>query len=161
MAKKQKLVDLDKTDKAKIARVSVVALASVAIICCILVGCFACSQGPKNVKVPEMTAEQKVSYWKGMADDVLWGPTNDDVLDGLPGPSDAMTHIDIGTGNFVIDFLYMDFSFKTGRVVLSSESGDIVFGETQKWSIKFSEKNEKLFMTVTDSNGVIVYYEQK
>ena len=49
----------------------------------------------------------------------------------------------------------------TGKVVLSSESGDIDFGGDEKWSVKFSEKNEKLFMTVTDSNGVIVYYEQK
>ena len=161
MAKKQKLVDLDSEDKAKIARVSIVALASVAIACCILVGCFACSQAPKNVTAPEMTPEQKATYWKNEATDVLWGPTNEDILDSLYAPSDAKTYIDPGTGNLLIDFLFMDAPFKTGKVILSSESGDIDFGGDEKWSVKFSEKNEKLFMTVTDSNGVIVYYEQK
>lgn len=161
MAKKQKLVDLDSNDKAKIARVSIIALASVAIACCILVGCFACSQAPKNVPATEMTPEQKASYWKSMADDVLWTPTNDDVLDGLVGASDARTHIDSEKGDLVIDFLFMEVPFKTGKVVLSSESGEIAFSETQKWTVKFSEKNEKLFMTVTDSNSVTVYYEQK
>ena len=160
MAKKQKLVDLDSEDKAKITKVSIVALASVAIACCILVGCFACTQAP-NVTAPEMTPEQKATYWKNTVDDVLWGPTNDDVLDGLLDASDAKTYIDLGTGDLLIDFLFMESPFKTGKVVLSSESGDIEFSGEEKWSIKFSEKNEKLFMTVTDSNGVIVYYEQK
>lgn len=161
MAKKQKLVDLDSEDKAKIARVSIVALASVAIACCILIGCFACSQAPKNVTAPEMTPEQKTTYCKTTVDDVLWTPTNDDVLDGLFGPSEVRTHIDSTSGDLLIDFLFMEVSLKAGKIVLSSESGDIEFSGEEKWSVKFSEKNEKLFMTVTDSNGVIVYYEQK
>ena len=163
MPKKQKLVDLDSEDKAKIARVSVIALATVAIACCILVGCFACSQAPTNVTVPEMTPEQKVAYWKNEVADVLWEPTNDDDLDGLSiyGPCDARTYIDPGKGDLLIDFLFLEATVKTGKIVLSSESGDIDFGLDGKWSVKFSEKNEKLFMTVTDSNGVIVYYEQK
>ena len=159
MAKKQKLVDLDSNDKAKIAKVSIIALATVAIACCILVGCFACTQAP-NVTVPEMTPEQKATYWKSTVDDVLWTPTNNDVLEGLLGPSEAKTYINPGTGNLMIYFLFMETPFKTGKVVLSSESGDIEFSGEEKWSVKFSEKNEKLFMTVTDSNGVIVYYEQ-
>ena len=161
MAKKQKLVDLDSNDKAKIARVSIIALASVAIACCILVGCFACSQAPKNVPATEMTPEQKASYWKSMTDDVLWEPTNDDVMDGLLGPSDARTYVDTQMGELLIEFLFLEVPFKTGKVNLSGESGDIAFSDTEKWTIKFSEKNEKLFMTVTDSNSVTVYYEQK
>ena len=160
MAKKQKLVDLDSNDKAKIAKVSIIALATVAIACCILVGCFACTQAP-NVTVPEMTPEQKATYWKSTVDDVLWTPTNDDVLDGLYYPSEAKTYINPGTGNLMIYFLLMGTPLKTGKIILSSESGDIDFGLDGKWSVKCSEKNEKLFMTVTDSNGVIVYYEQK
>ena len=42
--KKQNLVDLDSGEKSRITKVSVVTLALVAIVCCILVGCFACSQ---------------------------------------------------------------------------------------------------------------------
>ena len=37
----------------------------------------------------------------------------------------------------------------------------LVFQSDERWDVKFSEKNEVLYMTITDSNGKTVYYQQK
>ena len=55
-----------------------------------------------------------------------------------------------------------DSPLDTAIINLSSESGEIVFQDEEKWSIKFSEKNDELFMTINDKadgSGVTVYYE--
>lgn len=49
----------------------------------------------------------------------------------------------------------------TSRIELSSDSGKLIFESDEQWDIKFSEKNEVLFMTITDSDGKTVYYQQK
>ena len=55
-----------------------------------------------------------------------------------------------------------DSPLDTAIINLCSESGEIVFQDKEKWSIKFSEKNDELFMTINDKvdgSGVTVYYE--
>ena len=46
-------------------------------------------------------------------------------------------------------------------IELTSESGKLVFQSEDRWDVRFSEKNEVLYMTITDSNGKTVYYQQK
>ena len=55
---------------------------------------------------------------------------------------------------------------KNTKVVASSSQliREIVFQDEEKWSIKFSEKNNELFMTINgkaDGSGITVYYEDK
>ena len=55
---------------------------------------------------------------------------------------------------------------KNTKVVASSSQliREIVFQDEEKWSIKFSEKNNELFMTINDKadgSGITVYYEDK
>ena len=70
---------------------------------------------------------------------------------------------DTNSGEFIIHFMLSDDSpLDTAIINLSSESGEIVFQDEEKWSIKFSEKNDELFMTINDKadgSGVTVYYE--
>ena len=70
---------------------------------------------------------------------------------------------DANSGEFIIHFMLSDDSpLDTAIINLSSESGEIVFQDKEKWSIKFSEKNDELFMTINDKadgSGVTVYYE--
>ena len=47
------------------------------------------------------------------------------------------------------------------EIALSSEEGKLVFQSDERWDVKFSEKNEILYMTITDSTGKTVYYQQK
>ena len=164
-AKKQNLVDLDSNEKSRITKVSVVTLALVAIVCCILVGCFACSQ---NSGLPStgMSDEQKITYWKAMAGDTTWEPTGEATfVRFLNVPREARTSYDAVTGEFLIHFLLPpDSTLETAVINLTSESGEIVFDGSGHWSIKFSEKNDELFMTLNDKpdgSGVTVYYEEK
>ena len=164
-AKKQKLEDLDFSEKSRITKVSVVTLSLVAIVCCILVGCFACSQN-SGIPSAEMTDEQKIAYWRAMAGDTAWEPTGDAAFQRFGGiPREARTSYDTNTGEFLIHFmLFGDSPLESGIIVLDSESGAIVFQDDERWSIRFSEKNGELFMTVNDrpdGSGVTVYYEDK
>ena len=162
-AKKQNLVDLDSGEKSRITKVSVVTLALVAIVCCILVGCFACSQ---NIGLPstEMSDEQKITYWRAMAGDTTWEPTGEGTFGRFFSiPMKAKTSYDANSGEFIIHFMMSDDSpLDTAIINLTSEFGEIVFQDEEKWSIKFSEKNDELFMTINDKadgSGVTVYYE--
>lgn len=164
-AKKQKLVDLDSNEKNRITKVSVVTLALVAIVCCILVGCFACTQN-SGLPSTQMSDEQKVSYWRAMAGDTTWTPTGDASFSRFfNAPREVKTSYDANTGEFLIYFmLSTDMPLESAIINLSSESGEIVFQDEEKWSIKFSEKNDELFMTINDKpdgSGVTVYYEDK
>ena len=65
----------------------------------------------------------------------------------------ARTSYDANSGEFIIHFMMSDDSpLDTAIINLSSESGEIVFQDEEKWSIKFSEKNDELFMTINDKD---------
>lgn len=164
MAKKQKLVELEPQEKVKIRRISVGALALTAIVCCILVGCFACRQDAG--KNPEMTDGQKATMWKAKVLDVYWSPQTDDTHDGvlkdLYLARDAKTALDTVTGKLMIYFLYNNDEVMKGAAVdLTSESGTVTFSDEDVWTIKFSEKNNSLYMTVKDSDGKEVFYQER
>ena len=164
MAKKQKLVELDQNEKVKVRRVGIGAIALTAIVCCILVGCFACRQDAG--KNPGMTDAQKATMWKAKVLDVFWTPqtdaTHDGVLKDLYLARDAKTALDAVTGNLMVYFLFNnDEVMKAASVNLTSESGTLTFSNDDLWTVKFSEKNEILFMTIKDSDGKEVFYQER
>ena len=59
-------------------------------------------------------------------------------------------------------FLYPNDEVMKGvSVDLTSESGTITFSDEDVWTIKFSEKNNILYMTVKDSDGKEVFYQER
>ncbi len=164
--KKRKLVDLNKEEKGRITRISAVAILSVAIVCAVLVGCFACKSDPVDIGVAQLTDEQKADYWKAQMMGVTWAPQTDEthngILKGFFVPMDILTDLDSLTGKMMAYFMVTeDFVMDSAQIVLSSESGELRFESEDVWTVKFSEKNEVLYMTVTDSDGKTVYYQQK
>ena len=164
--KKKMFTDLDDAGKLRIMRTSLLSIGIVALACCVLVGCFACKQDRTDDVVTQMTDEQKAAYWSAMIADVLWAPqtdaTHDGVLKDMFLPREAKTQLDSTTLRPMIYFMLSDTDYLDSAIIeLTSESGKLVFLSDDRWDVKFSEKNEVLFMTITDSNGKTVYYQQK
>ena len=165
--KKTKLVDLDKSEKGRFTKVCAITLSLVAIVCCILVGCFACKQAPADIDVQTvMTDEQKANYWKSQIIGVTWAPMTDDthngILKGFFMAMDVLTDLDGLTGKTLAYFLFNDGTpMDSAQITLSSEVGELRFESEDVWTVKFSEKNDIMYMTITDSDGKTVYYQQK
>lgn len=164
-AKKQKLVDLTKEEKGKVKKVTLMTLGGVAIICIILVGCFACTQDSGQPTV-EMTPEQKIQYWTAQIMDANWAPqtdaSNDGVLNGMFLARDATTTLDKDTGLTLIFFMADENTiFDTAQIILESDEGIIRLANDEEWHVKFSEKNEVMYMTIKDTKDKTVYYQQK
>ena len=159
--------DLDEAGKTKVRKASFMSLAITVIVCLVIVGCFACTQ--ENTKPDAqsvMTDEQKVAYWTAKIMDVSWFPQTDDTHDGILKDlflaRDARTVLDTNTGDLILYFLFDEENFFTSaKINLTNESGKLVFESDEQWDIRFSEKNEIMYMTITDSNGNTVYYQQK
>ena len=108
----------------------------------------------------------KVAYWTNIIVDVLWAPQTDDTHDGILKdmflPREAKTTLDITTHDPMIYFMLNETDYlDSATIELTSEEGKLVFQSDEQWDVKFSEKNEVLYMTITDSNGKTVYYQQK
>ena len=165
--KKKKLADLDEKSKTRIVRTSVITLSGVAIICCILVGCFACKQNiAADDIIAEMTPENKADYWKAQIIDVTWSPQTDETHNGILKDMyiarDAHTELDAGTQDITISFLHPTGDvFVSAIIVLTDENGEIHFNNEDKWKVKFSEANDEMCMTITDSAEKTVYYSPK
>ena len=164
--KKKTYAELDEAGKIKILRASLLSIGIVALACCVLVGCFACKQDRTDDVVTQMTDEQKAAYWSTMVADVRWAPQTDDTHDGVLKdmflPREAKTLLDGTTLRPMIYFMLDEQNYLDSAMIeLSSESGKLVFQSDERWDVKFSEKNEVLYMTITDSNGKTVYYQQK
>ena len=165
--KKKKLEDMKEEERKKIVRTSLLILLGVAIFCGILISCFSCSQDPElPVTPPEPTNEQKAALWLSNIMDVWWFPQTDDthdgILKGLFMPRDAHTVYDTETKKTLIYFMFnQDAVMLQAEIVLESESGTLKFVSEDIWDVKFSEKNDIMYMTVTDSDGKTVYYQQK
>ena len=70
--------------------------------------------------------------------------------------------LDILTLRPMIFFMLTETDYlDSATIELTSESGKLVFQSDERWDVKFSEKNEVLYMTITDSDGKTVYYQQK
>lgn len=97
---------------------------------------------------------------------VTWAPQTDETHNGILknffAPMDILTDLDGLTGRLLAYFLFSDSSvMDSALIVLSSESGELRFDSEDVWTVKFSEKNDIMYMTVTDSDGKTVYYQQK
>ena len=164
--KKKKLEDMTKEEKGKVLKTSLLILLGVAIFCGILISCFSCTQDPAQPPAPELTNEQKATMWLSNIMDVWWLPQTDDthdgILKGLFLPRDAHTVYDTETKKTLIYFMFnQDAVMLQAEIVLESESGKLKFVSEDIWDVKFSEKNDIMYMTVTDSDGKTVYYQQK
>ena len=164
--KKKNYADLDEAGKLKIMRATLLSIGIVALACCFLVGCFACKQDRTDDPKAQMTDEQKAAYWSAMIIDVQWSPQTDDTHDGILKDlflaRDARTVLDSNTSALIIYFMIDENNFLiNARIELENEAGKLIFEPEDQWDVKFSEKNEILYMTITDSNGKTVYYQQK
>lgn len=164
--KKRKLEEMDEAEKKKVRKAAVFSLLGVAIICCILISCFSCSQDMGVLKNPVLSDEQKAALWNTRIMDIWWAPqtdnSNDGVLKGLFLPRDAYTAYDQETGKTLVYFMFSQDAVMTqAEIKLTSESGQLLFANDDVWTVKFSEKNENMYMTVTDSDGKTVYYSLK
>ena len=163
--KKRKLEEMSKEEKQAVKKAMLFTLLGAALVCCILISCFSC-RNDMGIKTPELTDEQKAALWYTNIMDTWWTPqtdsTNDGVLKDLFAPRDAHTVYDQKTGKTLVYFLFSDDSVMTqATVVLTNESGKLVFDSEDEWTVKFSEKNGSLFMTITDSDGKTVFYSQR
>ena len=164
--KKSMYAELDEAGKKKVKQTSLLTIAITVITCLILVGCFACKQERTDDPKTMMTDEQKVAYWTANISDVRWAPQTDDIHDGILKdmflPREAKTVLDTTTLKPMIYFMLDDTNYlDCAEIALSSEEGKLVFQSDERWDIRFSEKNEILYMTITDSTGKTVYYQQK
>ncbi|MBO4393527.1 MAG: hypothetical protein J5800_04205 [Spirochaetales bacterium] len=136
------------------------------IICCVLFGCFACKQERTDDPKTMMTDEQKAAYWTAAITDVRWAPQTDDTHDGILKdmflPRETKTVLDAITLKPMIYFMMNEEDYlDSATIELTSEEGKIVFQTEERWDVRFSEKDEILYMTITDSTGKTVYYQQK
>ena len=163
--KKRKLEELTDNEKKAVRKAMLYTLLGAALFCCILISCFSC-RNDMGINTPELTDQQKAALWYANITDIRWTPqtdnTNDGILKDLFAPRDAHTVYDNGTGKTLIYFLFSDDTVMTqAAVVLTNESGKLVFDSDDEWTVKFSEKNGRLYMTVTDSDGKTVFYSQR
>lgn len=167
-AKKKTLTELDAGEKSNVKKIVAAVFITVALSCVIAVGCLSCSiDYPIHQK---QTDEQKVQYWQSKISDVLWFPMtdalNDGILKGLPNSMDVWTSTDDGK-SFYLNFIrqkeknYNNYWLQA-IIELVSESGMLIFmDEMEPWQVKFSEKNNKMCMTIIDSDGKKVFFENK
>ena len=162
MAKKIKFTELTEDDRKKLKNTVAYSLSITFLVCVILVGCFACTQQVPNVDSPEQTAEKERLYWTGILDGTVWAPQtnkdNDGMPNGIPMLMNANIDFDTVSSTFVIGFGEKSSYFKTGSLTLSSCEGIIKLVDGDTWSVKFSEKNDILYMRIVDSVGKTVYY---
>lgn len=161
MAKKVKLVELAENDKAKLRNTALCALSLTAIVCLILVSCFACAQQTPTVSPSQaQEAERQRLYWMGILCDTNWEPQwtaqDDGILEGFKMRLDANITFDTNAKGLLIRFGTP--SLKQGSIVLESCEGKILFEDDKTWSVRFSEKNDEKYMTIEDSQGKTVYY---
>ena len=164
--KKKKLEELDASQKKTLRRTALFSLLGVAVFCCILIGCFSCTQDSGVPKQPELTDSQKAALWNTRIMDTWWAPqtdsSNDGVLKGLFMARDAYTAFDQETGKTLLYFMFnKDAVMTQAEITLTSESGQLLFANDDIWTVKFSEKNDVMYMTITDSDGKTVYYSVK
>ena len=75
---------------------------------------------------------------------------------------DAKTTLDKDTGLTLIFFMADENTiFDTAQIILESDEGIIRLANDEEWHVKFSEKNEVMYMTIKDTNDKTVYYQQK
>ena len=162
-AKKITLSELDNNDKKKLTRVSVLSLLIALLLCAVIVSCFSCSYDYGSQK---MTAEQEALYWKSLLPNTDWTVSTDEsnngVLEGQSAALNVQVRYESTTDKFTIYFVTTDTAAAqvlSGNLELLSSKASITLENDNKvWEAKFSEKNDKLYLTITDSGKSKVYY---
>lgn len=166
MAKKVNLSDLEKDEKKKLGKVSFVTIFSVFIACVIMVGCFACAQSPGGKPSKEQQAQMDKIYWSSAVDGTQWTVTvkddNKGILEGQKSTLGLKFKLE-EDGSIAAYFSEGDTTVLSGKLNLVSNTGSIDFEdeeEIKKWDVKFSEKNNVRYLTISCGNGN-VYYTSK
>lgn len=157
MAKKIKYSELDSTEKKKLTRVSFFSIASVFVMCVFIVSCFACSQDKVSGNA-EMTDEQQKAYWKALLPDTEWVVSAEGILEGQEDPLNATISYESTTGNFNVAFGLEGITVYSGKLALTSCEGTITTEDGKVWGARFTEKNNILYLKITDSNGKEVFF---
>lgn len=160
MAKKVTLSELDQTEKKKLTKVSFLSLGTVFLLCIFIVSCFACSQDSGNTNT-EMSDEQQKLYWKGLLPDTEWTVStteqNNGILEGQEAALNAKVKYESTTDKFTIYFTLEGVNIFHGNLELTSSKATIT-AEGKTWNAKFSEKNDVLYLRITDSTNKNVDY---
>lgn len=164
IVKKQKLEDISIDEKKHVILICESVLLGAVLLALFMVSCVACSMGPDPE--PEMTNEQKAAYWSVAVMDAYWYPMVDGnhngILKNLYAPRDVKTVFDSNSRQLIAYFMFDPENFMDSAVLtLESEFGKLNFDTEDEWTVKFSEKNEIKYMTITDSDGKVVYYSDQ
>lgn len=164
--KKQKLVEATEEEKSRAKTIVLTVLLTVVAFCIMTVSCVSCALD-RNPTTGQMTNEQKVAYWSAKIQDENWYPdvtdNNNGILDGFVSPVNIRTEVNSSTKAITLYFISESGKkLENARLEMTSEYGTLTFDDTEdQWKVKFSEKNDVLFMTVTDINNKVVYYQNR
>lgn len=164
MAKKIHLSNLEKNEKKKLGKVSFVTIFSVFIACVIMVGCFACSQNTVTQPNKEQQATMDKIYWTNEVVDTKWTASANSKNNFLDGQDEALDleFAAEDNGTIYAYFSLSDVAVYTGVLALESSEGSIDFvDEEKKWDVKFSEKNDVRYLTISCGNGDVYYTSKK
>lgn len=164
---KIKFKDLEASKKRRIKGNIIKLFISVAVICVVLSGCFACSNEPASPSLsPEQKAAQQKAYWTAAIMESNWSVQtdthNNGILKGNAAAMDIGMTIDDNTGSFQMEYqIGPEMTLPMGSLVLSSCDGTVSTVGGDSWAVHFSESNSVKYMTVTDSDKKTVYYKLK
>ena len=162
MAKKVQLADLDSGEKKKLGKVSFFTIFSVFLVCVFVVSCFACSQDGGNHLTDGQQAEADRLYWTSVLNETKWtvstSDKNDGKLEDFTITLDLEFKYESSTGKLTALFKSGVVTALSGELTLVSSKGSIATTDGKNWDVKFSEKGNVMYLTITCSNGKDVYY---
>lgn len=166
MAKKIHLSNLEKNEKKKLGKVSFVTIFSVFIACVIMVGCFACSQNTVTQPNKEQQATMDKIYWTNEVVDTKWTASTNSKNNFLDDQEEALDleFAAENDGTICAYFSLSGVTVFTGTLTLDSSEGSIDFVDKEKekkWDVKFSEKNDVRYLTISCGNGDVYYTSKK
>ena len=162
--KKQKIEEINAEEKKQVIKLGKTVILSVVVSCILVIGCISCSLNT-DVRPQEMTSVEKLAYWSEAVVDKYWyhveTPNYDAILEGFDSPLDIKTKLDDKTNKLVAEFVTPDengINIGSAELKLSSEYGLLELEEYQ-WDVKFSEKNNVMYLVITDGKAKEVHYQ--
>ena len=164
MPKKIKLADLEHNEKKKLEKVSFLSIFSVFVICVFIVSCFACSQNAGVQLDKEQQEELDRVYWTNEIVDTTWQVSTSDKNNGILEGQTMTLDLKFASVNGTI-FAYFstsDVVILTAKLALEGSKGTLsLTADGKKWNVKFSEKNNVMYLTISWSNGEVHYTSKK
>lgn len=164
MPKKIKLADLEHDEKKKLEKVSFLSIFSVFVICVFIVSCFACSQNAGVQLDKEQQEELDRVYWTNEIVDTTWQVSTSDKNNGILEGQTMTMDLKFANVNGTICayFSTSDVEILTGKLALEGSKGILsLTADGKKWNVKFSEKNNVMYLTISWSNGEVHYTSKK